>query len=70
MAKSVPTITIAAMFGCSTRTIQQRIPAYGIRPKAPAHRRYEMPPERLAEMVAEGWTLKDSAAEFDAISAQ
>jgi hypothetical protein len=65
MTKGVPTIpTIAATFGCSVAVIQQRIVAYGIRPKAPAHRRYAMPPERLAEMKAEGWTQAEMAAEF------
>jgi hypothetical protein len=38
--------------------------SYGIRAKAPAPRRYDMPAERLAEMVAEGWTLVEVAEVF------
>jgi hypothetical protein len=64
VAKGVPTVEIAAIFGCSVGVIQHRITDYGIRPKAPANRRYTMPPERLAEMKAEGWTLAEMAAEF------
>jgi hypothetical protein len=39
-----------------------RIIGHGVRPTARAY--YEMPPERLAEMVADGWTLVEMAGEF------
>jgi hypothetical protein len=64
VAEGVPTVEMAAVFGCSTTTIKHRIIDHGIRVKGP-HRHHDMRPEQLAEMLARGMTVVKMAEVFE-----